>query len=103
MIINYLTAFNYGYIEFAKNNLYNYVNVLEDGQTTFTMVAFDKMSYDEIKSIIDEKGFVVDLRLNELGINDAHNFNTPGFISIDKQKTTHRVFTTTYSTVTTSA
>lgn len=87
MVINYLTAFNYGYIEFAKNNLYNYVNVLEDGQTTLTMVAFDKMSYDEIKSIIDEKGFVVDLRLNELGINDAHNFNTPGFISIDKQKT----------------
>jgi hypothetical protein len=86
--ITYLSAFNYGYIEFAKNNIKNYISVLKSENTKLCLVAYDSKSYNEINDLLQNNldGKNIDLYLDDIRFEDAAYFNTPSFMVITQRK-----------------
>lgn len=88
--ITYVTAFNYGYVEFAANNIANYIYTLNDGYCKLHLTALDELAYTHITAFIDSISqfdtSTIVVKKNYLNIQNAATFNSGEFISITRKK-----------------
>jgi hypothetical protein len=89
--INYVTVFNLGYIEFAKNNVINFINVISNDNCKLTLVSLDDFSFEEMRNYInsiDHKFNTNNIELKKESINNHEfaDFNSKGFIDIMHKK-----------------
>jgi hypothetical protein len=86
----YLTVFDIGYLEFAKNNILNFNNVLNDDESKLIMVSFDDKSFIEINNYINEYKFsnieIIKDNLSYVNNQEHAIFNSKDFISICYKK-----------------
>lgn len=90
-IIKYLTIFNYGYAEFAMNNVLNYLKVIKSDNTKLVLTAMDDQAYTImdhfISTLTDEYDTSsVELKTDMLQHVDFAEFNTRAFIDIMHKK-----------------
>jgi len=85
MIIEYLTYTNYGYINFTKNNILNFLN-FKDDLSKLTVVALDKDSYIELTEFLKDRSNDIILKLLETPYTKDEHFNSPNFKNITSLK-----------------
>jgi len=90
-IIKYLTIFNYGYAEFAMNNVLNYLQVIKSDNTRLVLTALDIQAYTVVEHFLSTLSDTYDISSIELktDVLDHVNFaefNTPAFIDIMHKK-----------------
>jgi hypothetical protein len=84
--LEYLTVFNKGFSDFAKNNVLNFKAVFSKDDI-LTMVALDKDSYEEILSFIKDCNVNnIKLKLLEIGLKDYENFDSINYRKIVMNK-----------------
>jgi len=90
-MINYVTAFNYGYAEFAANNIGNFIKVMNTGENKLTLVSLDEDSYEYVNAflnLIKENYDISNIVLKKDFINskNAASFNSDQFFVITHKK-----------------
>ena len=77
--LDYLTVFNTGFLDFAKNNVLNFRDVFDEDDT-LTMVSLDKNSHDIIEDYIKSLSIKnIKLKLLDLKLPNFENFGSPNY------------------------
>ena len=90
-MINYVTTFNYGYADFAANNIGNFISVISNKKNKLTLVALDEEAHEYVSSFIEsirEEYDISNISLKKDYINAKHaaGFNTELFFTITHKK-----------------
>lgn len=91
LIITYLTIFNSGYIDFAINNILNYINIMKSETSKLLMVALDVESHNTVNKFLKENVNTVDnksieILLDDISYHNFYEFNSNGFIKMMHKK-----------------
>lgn len=85
-MINYLTYFNYGYLDFAKNSILNFLNTIKE-PSILHMACLDTKSYPLIYNFITTNNINNIFLYNyNIDIFDSADFNNKNFFSITHKK-----------------
>jgi hypothetical protein len=83
----YLSTFNYGYIDFAKNNVLNFVQALSSDNSKLILVCMDDESYDEITDFIKKvPNYKIEVLKDVINLKESADFNTNEFMKITHKK-----------------
>lgn len=80
---------NYGYIEFLKNAINNYINIIQDDQSLFIIYCLDVITYNQINQYIKNQTIKNDsliIKIRDLDIPQATSFNSSDFFTITSVK-----------------
>ena len=90
-MICYLTICNNGYTDLTKNNIINFLKVLDDGNNILRVTALDSQAFSNLETFLleNKNNFNVErviLYKDYIDVSNYETFNTPGFIKIMNKK-----------------
>lgn len=78
---------NYGYIEFLKNAINNYINIIQDNDSTLIVYCLDIPTYTQINQYLKNKTNTnIITKLQDINLLKEASFNSPDFFQITSIK-----------------